>query len=198
MESVSNLSRLAVFTSSITVDWDELNWPEGYEFWEAEICDRCGKARGVTSDELEPKDPAEGYCRCDEPRVGEAGGPMMNCIYPIPGSAIREPDRAALKIARLPLCIVRLNTDEGYALALTGGGMNLSWEIAEAFMLLGYLPPVYVAVPPEMSGRGNNRRDQWIIRGCKATAACVQSFGRELSRDLIALEEWCRNEGGNK
>ena len=45
--------------------------------------------------------------------------------------------------------------------------MDLTWEICEAFMQLGELPPLHFCRPPAMAGRGKSTRDKWIIEGCK-------------------------------
>jgi hypothetical protein len=90
-----------------------------------------------------------------------AEGPMMNYYYPLPSLPGSEYD-AAYTIRDLPLCIVRnLENDTmptDYALALTGGGMDLSWEICEAFMRLGFLPPMAFADLPAIAGRGDKAK----------------------------------------
>jgi hypothetical protein len=57
---------------------------------------------------------------------------------------------AAHALRGLPLCIIERLDGEGYELALTGGGMDLSWEICEAFVRLGFLPPVHFCDLPDM------------------------------------------------
>jgi hypothetical protein len=111
---------------------------------------------------------------------GEEDGPMMNYYYELPVFNQIESEAAA-KLDGLPLCLVEV--DDRYALALTGGGMDLSWEICEAFMRLGYLPPVSFCDLPAMCGRGTlssggeyggkelSERDAWIIEGCKRALA---------------------------
>lgn len=87
-------------------------------------------------------------------------GPMMSYYYPLPDGFRnwgehpfpRDEYAAADALRDVPLCVVRIDGD-GYGLALTGGGMDLSWEIAEAFALLGYLPPVHFADLPGMAGK---------------------------------------------
>lgn len=126
------------------------------------------------------------YCtvnehECNNPECSEIGahsdpyegddGPMMNYYYELPDTQSYDEDDA-LAIINLPLCIVRLE-DVGwsrsgtYALALTGGGMDLSWEICEAFMRLGFLPPIQYADLPGMAGRPQDEDDLWVIEGCK-------------------------------
>ncbi len=63
----------------------------------------------------------------------DAGIPMMNYAYPLETT----PDDATIKkITRDTSCTVVYNNEEDqYYLALTGGGMNLSQDIALAYMI---------------------------------------------------------------
>jgi hypothetical protein len=73
-----------------------------------------------------------------EPYMWGAEGPMMNYYYPLEESdgEWRSFDAvaAALAVADLPVCVVEMDGD--YGLALTGGGMDLSWEICAAYVAL--------------------------------------------------------------
>ncbi len=57
--------------------------------------------------------------------------------------------------------------DEIYWLALTGGGMDFSWEICETYIALGMYPPVAFCELPGMAGRGKTYGDKIIIEACK-------------------------------
>jgi hypothetical protein len=41
--------------------------------------------------------------------------------------------------------------------------MDLSWEIAESYMCLGYLPPVHFSDLPLLAGSSLNTRRKWIV-----------------------------------
>lgn len=70
-----------------------------------------------------------------------ADGPMMNHLWPL--ETIQDPRDVALAIAGHNLCvIVDGDTAEIRGLALTGGGMDLSWDIAAGYVAAGYLPPL--------------------------------------------------------
>lgn len=90
-----------------------------------------------------------------EPYQWGAEGPMMNYWYPVNEQDREysrfEPKDAAGKLDHLPVCVVLV--DDEYGLALTGGGMDLSWEICDAFIALGFLPPVHFADLPAMASR---------------------------------------------
>lgn len=95
-----------------------------------------------------------GYESCPQQGSGfmefdTAEGPMMNYRYPLGNDRDHFTQDDAYLIAGLPLCLVE-HAGVDY-LALTGGGMDLSWEICEAYVRLGYLPPIHFRLP-EMAG----------------------------------------------
>lgn len=100
----------------------------------------------------------------------ERFNPMMNYYYPLPDFDGNEAGEGQLLLDRHggAVAIVELdpNGDTQYALALTGGGMDLRWDICEGFMLLGYLPPVYFVDLPRFAGKQLTERAAWIIDGC--------------------------------
>lgn len=189
---VDSLSLAALDVRHVERDWSE-GYGETWTYVEAPDCPECGS--DCTWD-----DERHGwYCTQDpgscersgehddaeeiDPHESGSEGPMMNYSYELPGFHGDE-YRAASKIADLPLCLVvpesPRDTIAGLpALALTGGGMDLTWEIAEAFMRLGYLPPIAYCELPSMCGRGTlsnagqyggqnlSPRDRWIISGCR-------------------------------
>lgn len=124
-----------------------------------------------------------------EPSQWGSEGPMMNYSYGLGGD---RSDRvggygnttdaigAAYRIRDLPLCLVEIE-DEMH-LALTGGGMDLSWEIVEAYTALGQLPPVHFDLPA-MSGRGENERDRYLIAAVdRSLASMVERMQSKLER----------------
>lgn len=134
-----------------------------WSYTEAERCEDCGAVivngddhywRAFTEDGSSvgwlPMDEAQSLGGDHEacPHEGEdsrdlyAEGPMMSVLWPC---EIEDPDEAARVLVSLPLCPV--STPAGDGLALTGGGMDLSWEIAEAFLRLGQLPPSVLDLP---------------------------------------------------
>ena len=150
-------------------NWYENYHKDAYTLYQATDCGECGKLVVCNSighnthSELDAESECEGFL--------DSSGPIVNYYYPF--TYFRgDPNEAALAIADLPLCLVyfednNLREEESYALALTGCGMDLSWEICEAFMRLGYLPPAHCAVLPRMCDRGKSKRDKWILAGCR-------------------------------
>ena len=108
--------------------------------------------------------------------------PMMNYAYPL-GSAPPSDWKALVTTCT---CV---EIDGDYYLALTGGGMDLSWEICETFMRLGYWPPAHFSRLPAMSGRGTSERDKWIIMGCRTSLEGMRDRAERGIRDLDSLTE---------
>jgi hypothetical protein len=176
MRTVGSIGRLDVkqlYCDTVTYKPRDMDWSEGYiEEWEI----------------IQPYDMDDFKDNVDwnETHLGasdydcmvEDNQPMMNYFYPLPnearyGGALDKYDAQA--IINLPLCIVNLVEEGETGLALTGGGMDLSWEICEAYIRLGYLPPLHFCELPRMAGRGTSARDRTIIRACKRS--CAVSIG---------------------
>ena len=107
--------------------------------------------------------------------------PMMDYWYPI---KISDCEEAARLIEHLPLCVVEFD-DGQTGLALTGGGMNYSWEICEAYVLLGHLPPLHFCDLPRMSGRGTSERDRATLAACMESCRIAEGWARDKRERLI-------------
>jgi hypothetical protein len=169
-------------------DWTE-GWPEEWEFFEAPSCPECDTYAGWH----QARNEWECFNRdCDnrgqeiEPEDQE--GPMMNYSYAV--DTWREsPQEAADRISHLPLCVVTFSDDgayDGIHLALTGGGMDLSWEICEAYILLGYLPPVHFADLPAMAGYPRHSDHEKVMEAC---LRAVNTFGQRYTEEGSVLEQ---------
>lgn len=160
--------------SASALEDDEYESPDyAGETWEAWRCANVDCER--FGSEIEPED----------------GGPMMNYSYALPsksfGSNGGYDQSDAEKIAHLPLCIVTFEDTGNQALALTGGGMDLSWEICEAFMLLGHLPPLAYCDLPRMAGMDMDERRRWVLAGC------LRSCDAAVTQAQYAAERLRRN-----
>lgn len=179
-------------------DWSE-GYPESWEYAEAFELDDGRTAvhvrggveivdpeTGVHVDvyELDDDDPAhEEADRAHE----HAGGPMMNYAYPCDVDDIGD---AAAKLDGLPLCVVE-HDDGRTELALTGGGMDLSWEICAAYVRLGYAPPIHFASLPNMAGgpgipTAEARRVVDALRYGLAHVAHSATYARDRLLDTLA------------
>jgi len=169
-------------------DYSE-GYPERWDYFETCRCEECNKIILVHGEEYHHNvedTNCRGYLNTE--------GPMMNFFYPLPHLTHLNPDEAAKLIVDLPLCIICLEDTNEHGLALTGGGMDLSWEICEAYMKLNYLPPVHFCDLPGMAGKRLNTRTKWILAGCRRSLKVVEQrarFTREhlqsISKSLLAV-----------
>ena len=130
-----------------------------------------------------------GFSRC--PRDGDgfqafrsAEGPMMNFRYPIDERHFDT--ESALTIADLPVCLVQ--DSMGTYLALTGGGMDLSWEICEAYIRLGHLPPTHFALP-DMADKFLTRRTALVVAAMERSCDLQVGWVRRRWGDATRLFE---------
>jgi hypothetical protein len=111
--------------------------------------------------------------------------PVMFWAWPV--STRQNPGELQMKLilAHLPVCVVNVNGE--LALALTGGGMDLTWELCEAYMIAGQLPPAALAGRlPHMSGRGESADDRAIIAACHESLR-IAAMRAEHDRDDLRM-----------
>jgi hypothetical protein len=108
--------------------------------------------------------------------------PMMNYAYLLPRKPAAEEVEA---LASLPLTVVQLEPQETYALVLTGGGMDLSWEIAEAHIRLGYYPPIARDLP-DMS-EPLEIRQRTVLMCMEASLRIAERWAQQSRDDLYRL-----------
>ncbi len=152
---------------------------------EADKCEKCGDVlvlRGPGGD-CSHKD-ADSDSECDG-NIPSAEGPMMNYHYPV--GRLDDTDEIARSIAHLPLCLVEWLSGN-YSLALTGGGMDLSWQIAEAFMLCGQLPPVNYE-PPKMAEELTPRR-RHVLSAYLKSCAVMAKRAKAAARRARDTRQW--------
>ena len=103
--------------------------------------------------------------------------PMMSCAYPLGSLRGSTPETLQARLLpRGPLVVVLL--DETPYLALAGGGMDFSWEICEAYALLGFRPPLHFCDLPRMAGRGESDGDRAIIAACIGSAEIARGWAQ--------------------
>lgn len=112
----------------------------------------------------------------DEEIENEEYTPRMNFIYPLPDTFVVPHDfRKKLNNTT----IVYMMEEDRYYLALTGGGMDMSWEICESYINLGFLPPAHFATLPQIAGRGESREDRKIIRACRESLWLAHKWAKD-------------------
>lgn len=172
----------AIDAKPVNYDWSH-GYPDDWDYYEAAECQKCGKAVLVHGEEqhkdVEQDSECDGYLNSD--------GPMMNYYYPLPDFHM-DLEEAAKKIVHLPLCLVRFEESEEVVLVLTGGGMDLSWEICAAYMELGYWPPTHFRPPgfvPGMGPKGAMR----VINGLRESIKISRNWLDSADSDLDVAEK---------
>lgn len=122
-----------------------------------------------------------------------AEGPMMNYWYPVESLDGYRAEDAAAKLAGTCLVVVEVNGNWG--IALSGGGMDLSWEICEAYIALGNLPPRHFAASLPAGGRGKSEDDKRTIAACLRTLRIVaDNAERDHERLVLNAQRWAEGE----
>jgi hypothetical protein len=176
---IEDLSGDAVDAETRHVDWrNELGEDmDGWASYEVTECYECGKKYVASL----------GFSEC--PKCGEESdlveGPMMNYFYPCPFRGSMED--AAMALGQTCLCVVELG-DGTRGLALTGGGMDLSWEIARAYVSLGFLPPAHIRLP-RMSGWEHYGDAAYMLKVCKASQEVMIRRASWGLSDLESMEQ---------
>jgi hypothetical protein len=100
--------------------------------------------------------------------------PTMNYLWPLADySGDGQADQLVLDLWGGPIVLVEV-AGNSY-LAMSGGGMDLSWHIARAYMLLGHLPPADVVQNGLTGGREFDSQvlTRWVLEGCRRSLDCV-------------------------
>jgi len=128
--------------------------------------------------------------------------PMMNYYYPLPNQFVHDMEtlfgedwQTAIKKKLSNTTLIYFLNDESYALALTGGGMDLSWEICESFINLGYLPPFHFCELPRMAGIDYNKtKTKRIIAACKRSCDIMTMRATRTKKHLKGLHNYSTNQ----
>jgi len=113
--------------------------------------------------------------------------PMTNDRYELP--CFKMPDNVKELLDKAgSVTLVYFPEEETYYLALNGGGMDLSWDICRAYMLLGYLPPLSCCELPRLAGMNYRRvRNAKVLQACKYSVEVSTSYARRVKEKLRAL-----------
>ena len=182
--TIANLRNCTVDAKHRRVEWSEILGEdlEGWEAFEEVECDECGVSFVMSSHmgsdehryiqpEIEDEDGDEVENECMG-MIDHEVGPMMNFFYPCPDL---DPEEAARAIAHLPLCVVVMEDGET-GFALTGGGMDLSWEICAAYIACGFAPPLEYCDLPNMAGRGRHKDTALILAACQRSCEIAEGW----------------------
>ncbi len=108
--------------------------------------------------------------------------PVPNRIYPIPELDM-EPAMAQAYLAGTNVVVVVVD-DEPF-LALSAYGMDCTWDLVEAYITLGYLPPICFSDLPNM-GLSPDHRELMIIAEMKTSLEIVRDH---MNINLLKIDE---------
>lgn len=129
----------------------------------------------------------------DGDEAEEQWHPMMNYLHPLPGGVRCDDDEWHRAMCNMTL----VEVDGEQFLALTGGGMDMTWYICETYLRCGYLPPAECAGSlPRMGGSGKSEKDRMIMAACKLSlearrdrASCaLEDLERHMAETMKAAE----------
>jgi hypothetical protein len=178
----TQMHRRNLFCQPIHVDWSEAGYvdidPNGRvelvgANWDALTAGERARVVDEAFGDRLPDDPEPESFEISEAFLDTGtlvGEPVMNYAYPIDTRVEPEDAQAILYARGGAVCIIML--DDKPHLALTGGGMDLTEDIAEAYMLLGELPPLHFCHLPRMAEDWTPRK-KWVLSGCHATISAV-------------------------
>jgi len=168
---------------SINVDWQE-----EYEKWQ-----NIGQDAMREFFEANPKEAeAEGYDLDEDGEVKyldellDHWQPMMNYAYPLVCDPTRDMDKIVKVCRETCLTVMYKEEDDTYYLALCGGGMDLSQDIARAYQILENWIPISlmreVSKQPELSVHG----EAWL--------EMAQQIKKQLNMNIdqlqLDLKQW--------
>ena len=167
-------------------------YPEQWDFVRSLYCDACDDyfVSGC-GDAQEGEECPNADCDGKE-LIDEDDGPMMNYFWPLPDfDGNIEEAAQKLNNAHVALCLVWTLDEyeaEEYGLALTGGGMNLSWDICRAYMVLGFMPPLAACDLPDFAGMDfTNEENKKVVEACKESAQVSISWANSTLSKLEGL-----------
>lgn len=189
-EEIKNLKCDAVGEQTRAFDFGS-GYPEKWDYLEVNVCEECG---GIYSSHnpchRDPETGEEKECKYSDGDSPE--GPMMNYLYGFDGPGPDFDEDTASKIKENAMCLVQLDDDyDRVYLALTGGGMDMSWTIAETYILLGYLPPACLRLP-KMAGMPLNKGTKLIIAALRRSYEISKTWAGSRIAELENVVEWLR------
>lgn len=107
--------------------------------------------------------------------------PMMNYYYPVNLGDVPEKIQGRLHLYGGSCVLVML--DENPVLVLTGGGMDMTWDIVWAYVLCGNLPPTHFCRLP-WQGEKMSLENRLIIEACKKSVRVHKSWLTRTTADL--------------
>lgn len=111
---------------------------------------------------------------------------MLNHIWPLPH--VKDPNFSAIMMRNHTNCAL-IETDNAYAIGVTGAGMDFSQDIALAFIIAGHYPPATLYLP-RLAGRDLKHGPTVLATLCLAQAQ--QQLSENLQRDALRHRDMLR------
>lgn len=139
------------------------------------------------------------FFQTEEEMENEEFTPMMNHFYLIPGFDDKELGddeiKEALSDAGSVTLVEKLDSEEK-GLALTGGGMDLSWDICAGYINLGFLPPTHFCRDlPRFGGERLTEKSKQVIAGCRRSLQVSMGWNESGLRKIDEIEKRMIEEG---
>lgn len=125
----------------------------------------------------------------EEEMENEEWQPMMNYCYPLENEFEVPKNIKEILDEAGSITLIRKTSNDRYYLALSGGGMDLSWDICRAYTLLGYLPPLsYCSLPEFADMNMKTPRNKKVIEACLQSAEITKRDGAHIVEKLKGLK----------
>lgn len=186
---------------AINYDWEKADGADGvpdWDMWEAHLSDP-GKRRPYIA--IYDSEDAQWYRFDSEDQLQEMDeepptpdGPLMNYYWPLAENGLRYgPARTASRMWQLGTCLVRVGNT--YGIALVGGGMDLSWNLAASAVAAGYYPwsglRIHQGSPAGTWEYGISQIGEWWAKKVRsASINRARADRRRLARDIAEMQEW--------
>lgn len=175
-------------------DGDQGDYINAYNAWRCKDCE--ARFENTLTYNNGDDSEYEGCPWCESDKIEEYGvpqpeslNPMMDYYYPINLSRYDAQEIATIIDETGPLTLIEFS-DGNHGLALTGGGMDLSWEICEVFVAIGFLPPVHFCKLPNVAGKDyDSEKTQLVIAACAKSCEVKQRWVQNNIDDLNRLLE---------
>ena len=193
---IGELSLAAVDVKSVNFDFGEgfgVTWDEvSLGLLQCNFCETTYIEDAFDEGEKCPDEHCASECSSTLERPEIA--PMMNYYYELPYyEGDPEEDQLTLYQSSANVVLVRMlninDNGDSYALALSGGGMDLSWDICHAYILLGYAPPLHFCDLPDFGQDNSQEPYNLILKACLQSAKFVaERATRKIEQLQSAME----------
>lgn len=124
----------------------------------------------------------------------ECGIPMMNYYYPIELRHEADVQQLQMKMFIDGGATALVEFEGKPVIVLTGGGMDLSWDICLAYILCDSYPPVHFCDLPQFAGQSDSDKNLTIIAACQKSCQGLKERAERaasrLDNVLAALTEY--------